>query len=188
MRLDDPISKWAPEFTNMRVLSTPDGPLDDTYPAPRAITIEDLMTHRSGLTYSFLAAGPLAKAIEDKMGFGIDSLLSPDEWLVALASLPLAYAPGERFNYGLSIDLLGLIVGRAAKTSFRQAMRDRVFGPLGMDDTDFWIHRAKRERAAVPYDAGGALGHFTPRPSDRVRRRRATAVRVGRPGPGLHGG
>jgi CubicO group peptidase (beta-lactamase class C family) len=162
MRLDDPITRWAPEFADMRVLNQPDGPLDDTYPAPRAITIEDLMTHRSGLTYSFLAAGPLAKAIEDKVGFGIDSPLSPDEWLAALASLPLAYSPGERFNYGLSIDLLGLIVGRAAKTSFRQAMRDRVFGPLGMDDTDFWISPDKRERAAVPYDAGSALGDFTP--------------------------
>lgn len=162
MRLDDPITKWAPEFANMRVLKQPDGPLGDTYPAPRAITIEDLMTHRSGLTYSFLAAGPLAKALEDKVGFGIDSPLSPDEWLAGLASLPLAYAPGERFNYGLSIDVLGLIVGRAAKTSLRQAMRDRVLGPLGMNDTDFWISPAKRERAAVPYDAGAAPGDFTP--------------------------
>ena len=162
MRLDDPITKWAPEFADMRVLNEPDGPLDDTYPAPRVITIEDLMTHRSGLTsYIGLAAGPLAKATE-KLGNGIDSPLSPDEWLAALASLPLAYAPGEQFYYGFSMDLLGLIIGRAAKTSFRQAMGDRVFGPLGMDDTDFWISPDKRERAAVPYDAGVALGNFTP--------------------------
>ena len=59
MRLDDPISKWAPEFAQMRVLRRPDSPLDDTYPAPRAITIEDLMTHRSGLSYAFTAQGPL---------------------------------------------------------------------------------------------------------------------------------
>jgi CubicO group peptidase (beta-lactamase class C family) len=163
MRLEDPITKWAPEFANMRVLNDPDGPLDDTYPAPRAITIEDLMTHRSGLTsYNFLTAGPLAKATEERMGYGIDSALSPDEWLAALASLPLAYAPGERFNYGFSIDALGLIVGRAAKTSFRQAMQDRVFAPLGMNDTDFWISPDKRERAAVPYAAGVAPGDFTP--------------------------
>jgi CubicO group peptidase (beta-lactamase class C family) len=162
MRLDDPITKWAPEFADMRVLKEPDGPLDDTYRAPRPITIEDLMTHRSGFTYGFLAAGPLGKAIEDKMGNGIDSALSPDEWLAALASLPLAYAPGERFNYGLSIDVLGVIIGRAAKTSFRQAIGDRVFAPLGMNDTDFWIPPDKRERAAVPYAAGVALGDFTP--------------------------
>ena len=161
MRLEDPITRWAPEFADMRVLNEPDGPLDDTHPAPRAITIEDLMTHRSGLTsYIGLAAGPLAKASE-KLGNGIDSPLSPDEWLAALASLPLAYAPGEHFYYGFSMDLLGLIVSRAAKTGFRQAMRDRVFGPLGMNDTDFWISPDKRERAAVPYDAGAALADFT---------------------------
>jgi CubicO group peptidase (beta-lactamase class C family) len=162
MRLDDPITRWAPEFADMAVMRDPDGPLDDTYPAPRAITIEDLMTHRSGLTYGALTAGPLGRAIEAQIGFGIDSPLSPDAWLAALAALPLAYAPGERFSYGLSIDVLGLIVGRAAKTSFRQAMQDRVLGPLGMRDTDFWIPPEKRERAAVPYDAGVALGDFTP--------------------------
>src|SRR5450755_4772833 len=53
LRLEDPITKWAPEFADMRVLRQPDGPLDDAYPAPRGITIEDLMTHRSGLAYSF---------------------------------------------------------------------------------------------------------------------------------------
>lgn len=162
MRLEDPITKWAPEFTDMRVLRTPDGPLDDTCPAPRAITIEDLMTHRSGLTaYNFVDPGPLAQA-SAVLGNGIDSPLSSDAWLAALAALPLAYAPGERFNYGFSIDLLGLIIGRAVKTSFRQAMAERVFGPLHMHDTDFWIAPDKRERAAVPYDAGAGLGDFTP--------------------------
>ncbi len=140
----------------------PDGPLDDTYPAPRAITIEDLMTHRSGLTaYNFMDPGPLAQA-SAVLGNGIDSPLSSDAWLAALAALPLAYAPGERFNYGFSIDLLGLIIGRATQMSFRQAMAERVFGPLHMHDTDFWIAPDKRERAAVPYDAGAGLGDFTP--------------------------
>lgn len=90
MRLDDPITKWAPEFADMRVLRRPDGPLDDTYPAPRPITIEDLMTHRSGLSYGFLASGPLGPALMETMGFGIDSPLTPDQWLKTLAALPLA--------------------------------------------------------------------------------------------------
>ncbi|HTE40994.1 MAG TPA: serine hydrolase domain-containing protein [Steroidobacteraceae bacterium] len=60
MKLDDPIEKWVPEFSSMQVLRRADGPLDDTYAAKRSITIEDLMTHRSGLTYSFLSAGPEA--------------------------------------------------------------------------------------------------------------------------------
>ncbi len=162
MRLDDPITQWAPEFADMSVLKRPDGPLDETSPASRPITIEDLMTHRSGLTYSFMAAGPLSKALEEKIGLGIDSPLSPDDWIAALAALPLAYAPGERFIYGLSIDVLGIILGRAAGTGLRRVMRERVCGPLGMDDTDFWLAPAKRDRAATPYAAGESPGEFTP--------------------------
>jgi CubicO group peptidase (beta-lactamase class C family) len=160
-KLDDPITRWAPEFANMRVLRRADGPLHDTYPAPRAITIEDLMTHRSGLSYSFLAQGPLAGALFAKFGMGIESKLSPDEWLQNLAALPLAYAPGERYNYGHSIDVLGFVVGRAAGTALRQVMHERLFDPLRMVDTDFWIPPAKRARAASIYFSPGP-GDFKP--------------------------
>ena len=160
IRLEDPITKWAPEFADMRVLRRPDGPLDNTYPAPRAITIEDLMTHRSGLSYSFLAPGPLGVALMQNIGTGIESPLTPDEWMKALAALPLAYAPGERFNYGHSIDVLGFILGRAAGTSLRHVMREQLLGPLGMADTDFWIPPATRRRAGVIYSSP-APGKFT---------------------------
>ena len=161
IRLEDPITKWAPEFADVRVLRRPDGPMDDTYPSPRAITIEDLMTHRSGLSYSFLAPGPLGVALMQKIGMGIESPLTPDEWMKTLAALPLAYAPGERFNYGHSIDVLGFILGRTAGTSLRQVMREQLFGPLRMVDTDFWIPPEKRERAAVVYSSPKP-GMFTP--------------------------
>jgi CubicO group peptidase (beta-lactamase class C family) len=160
IRLEDSITKWTPEFVDMRVLRRPDGPLDDTYAAPRAITIEDLMTHRSGLSYSFLAPGPLGGALMQKIGMGIESSLTPDEWMKTLAALPLAYAPGERFNYGHSIDVLGFILGRVAGTSLRQVMREQLFLPLRMADTDFWIPPASRERAAVIYTSP-APGTFT---------------------------
>jgi CubicO group peptidase (beta-lactamase class C family) len=173
LRLEDPITKWAPEFAAMRVLRRPDGPLDDTYTAPRAITIEDLMTHRSGLSYSFLAPGPLGGELMQKIGMGIESPLTPDEWMKTLAALPLAYAPGERFNYGHSIDVLGFILGRAAGTSLRRVMREQLFIPLRMADTDFWIPPATRDRAAVIYSSpasgkftavsiGGFVGHAPP--------------------------
>ena len=161
IRLGDPITKWAPEFADMRVLRRPDGPLDDTYPAPRAITIEDLMTHRSGLSYSFLAPGPLGAALMQTIGMGIESPLTPDEWMKTLAALPLAYPPGERFNYGHSIDVLGFILGRAAGTSLRRVMHEQIFGPLRMADTDFWIPPGKRERMAVLYSSPAA-GTFRP--------------------------
>lgn len=161
MRLEDPITKWAPEFADMKVLKRPDGPLDDTYPAPRQITIEDLMTHRSGLSYGFTSSGPLAGALMLKLGMGIESTLAPDEWIKALASLPLTYAPGERFNYGHSTDLLGFIVARALKTTVRDAMLERLFGPLKMVDTDFWIAPAKRGRMARTYMSPES-GQFMP--------------------------
>jgi CubicO group peptidase (beta-lactamase class C family) len=163
MRLEDPISKWAPEFADMRVLRRPDGPLEDTYPAPRAITIEDLMTHRSGLSYAFTAKGPLAQAMEPRFGLRLESWRSSDEWMSTLASLPLSYAPGERFNYSHSTDVLGFIVGRAAGATFREALRELLFAPLGMVDTDFWIPHEKRDRAAVLYGTS-APGVFTPHP------------------------
>lgn len=161
MRFDDPISRWAPEFANMRVLKKADGPLDDTYPASRAITIEDLMTHRSGLTYGFLARGPLAGALYSQFGTGIDSKLTPDAWMQALAAMPLMYAPGERFVYGHSIDVLGFVVARALNTTLREAMLERLFRPLRMADTDFWIPPGKRARMAQNY--------YSPAPREFVR-------------------
>jgi CubicO group peptidase (beta-lactamase class C family) len=161
LRLEDPITKWTPEFAAMRVLRRADGPLQDTYPAPRDITIEDLMTHRSGLAYSFTARGPLAEAMKERFGFEFDSARTPDEWTKMLASLPLSYPPGERFNYSHSTDLLGVIIGRATGLGTRAAMQQLLFDPLGMLDTDFWIPPQKRDRAAVLYRSS-APGNFVP--------------------------
>jgi CubicO group peptidase (beta-lactamase class C family) len=162
MKLDDPITKWAPEFSNMRVLVRPNASLDDSYPSPREITIDDLMTHRSGLSYSFLSSGPLAAALMKEFGFGIESKLTPDEWMKAMSSLPLAHAPGERFNYGHSTDVLGVIVGRASNSTLPEALQREVCEPLGMHDTDFWIPPAKRDRAVTLYNASPQLKVFAP--------------------------
>jgi CubicO group peptidase (beta-lactamase class C family) len=161
LRLDDPITRWAPEFGQMRVLRRPDGPLDDTIPAARPITVEDLMMHRSGLAYGFMSPPPLGAALIARLGMGIDSTLTPDEWLETLAELPLVYQPGERFNYGLSIDVLGLVAARVLGTSLRGAMQERLFGPLGMSDTDFWMPPEKRPRMASLYHSTQP-GQFTP--------------------------
>jgi len=160
MRLSDPITRWAPEFANMRVLRRADGPLDDAYAAPRVITIEDLMTHRAGFAYGFYTQGPLAGALIQKLGMGIESPMTADQWMQAIAALPLAYAPGERSNYGHSIDVLGFVVGRAAGSNLRQALRELVLEPAGMPDTDFFIPAAKRTRAAEAYFSP-AVGEFT---------------------------
>src|SRR5688572_15051053 len=146
LKLNDSITKWMPEFARMRVLRRPDGPLDDAFPAPREITVEDLLTHRSGLSYPFTAAGPLAAALEKAIGSEIASRMQPDEWLKAVAALPLAYAPGDRFQYGISTDVLGFLVARVSGMSLRDFLTTRMFRPLRMVDTDFWVPPAKRER------------------------------------------
>jgi CubicO group peptidase (beta-lactamase class C family) len=151
LSLDDPITKWLPEFSDMRVLKDAAGAVDDTYPAPREITVEDLMTHRSGLAYAFTSVGPVAQAYEDTLGPPLGGHLTPDEWLKRLGSLPLSYPPGERFHYSHATEVLGFLVARIEGKPLGQVLKDRIFAPLGMSDTDFWCPPEKRDRMAKLY-------------------------------------
>ena len=158
--LDDPIAHWAPEFSQMRVLRSPTGPLDQTDPAQRPITFADLLTHRSGLTYGdFHAPGPLAEAYATTLGGDIDSTVAPDDWIAGLAALPLIDQPGAAFHYGHSTDLLGLLIARMEDAPLGDVLERRIFGPLGMKDTGFTVPRAKASRRAQLYgfDATGQL-------------------------------
>lgn len=100
--LDEPITRVAPELANLRVLQDPEGPLDHTLPAGRPITFRDLLTHRSGLTYGEFHRGPIGAAYAETLGATIDNVLSPDEWIARLATLPLVDRPGASFHYGVS--------------------------------------------------------------------------------------
>lgn len=151
LRLDDPITKWMPEFKDMKVLKSATGPLDDTYPAPREITVDDLMTHRAGLAYGFTSIGPIAQAHEDVLGPPLGTPYTPDQWLERLGSLPLSYPPGERFHYSHATEVLGFLVGRIAGTGYREFIQERILRPLGMVDTDFYCPVEKRGRMAKLY-------------------------------------
>ena len=157
--LDDPISRWAPEFTDMRVLSAPDGPLDASEPAARQITFEDLLTHRSGVTNGGFHTGPIAAAYPAALGKDIDSHLAPDDWIAALASLPLIDQPGAGFHYGNSTDLLGLLIARIEGAPLGEVLQRRIFGPLGMKDTGFVVPPEKHSRRAglCGFDEAGRL-------------------------------
>lgn len=160
LALEDPITRWAPEFADMQVLKDPKGPLDQTVPAARDITIEDLMTHRSGVAYGFTSMGPIAQAHEDALGPALFPNLSTDSWMAALGGLPLSFQPGERFHYGHSTDVLGFIVGRIAGRRFGEVLQERIFGPLGMVDTGFGVPQGKQDRVAKLYrmdEAANAL-------------------------------
>jgi CubicO group peptidase (beta-lactamase class C family) len=152
--LGDPISRWAPEFSDLRVLRAADGPLDQTKPAERQITFEDLLTQRSGLTYGDFHSGPIRKAYEEALGGSIDCEIAPDDWIARLARLPLIDQPGATFHYGRSTDLLGLLIARIEDAPLEEVLGRRIFGPLGMMDTAFTVPREKAHRRAQLYGFG----------------------------------
>jgi CubicO group peptidase (beta-lactamase class C family) len=156
LSLTDPVSKWLPEFSDMRVVLDPTGPLDKTVPARRLITIEDLMTHRSGLAYVFSVLGPLSAAY-GRMSFRQDQ----DRWLAELAGLPLAHQPGDRLTYSHATDVLGIALSRIEGKSLADVLTERIFEPLGMPDTGFSVSTAGRRRTATMYklDKENVLRH-----------------------------
>ncbi|MCB9648194.1 MAG: beta-lactamase family protein [Deltaproteobacteria bacterium] len=157
--LDEPINRWAPELGDMRVLRSPDGPLGDTVPAARPITFDDLLTHRSGLTYGAFWPGPLADAYDEALGGDIDSNRTPDAWIEALGTLPLIDQPGATLHYGHSTDLLGFIIARIEGAPLEAVLARRIFAPLGMKDTGFTVAPAASSRRAGDqgFDAAGNL-------------------------------
>ena len=156
LALRDPIARWAPEMADVRVLDDPRGPLDRTHPARRAILIEDLLTHTSGLAYGFSVSGPISHAYV-RLPFN----RGPDAWLTELAALPLVHQPGDKVTYSHATDLLGVIVSRVEDKPFYQVLDERILGPTGMPDTGFFVSAEARRRAATMYriDDEGRLRH-----------------------------
>lgn len=146
LTLTDPVTKWLPELTDMRVLREPRGPLDRTEPARRPITVDDLMTHRSGLAYVFSVLGPLGAAY-GKLSLRQDQ----DRWLAEVAQLPLAHQPGDRLTYSHATDVLGIVLSRIEGRPLAQVLAERILGPLGMTDTGFSVDAEGRRRAATMY-------------------------------------
>ena len=167
LRLDDPVERWLPELANRRVLRRIDSELDDTVPARRAITVRDLLTSTLGFGSVMAMPGthPIQRPIADGK-LGGDGHPHPsqfpgsDEWMRRLGELPLMYQPGERWLYNTSCDLMGVLVGRAAGKSFGGFLGERLFGPLGMKDTGFWVPAAELGRLAGCYRFDRERGEF----------------------------
>jgi CubicO group peptidase (beta-lactamase class C family) len=185
--LDDPIARWAPEFTEMRVLRSLQGPLDDTVAAARPITFGDLLTHRSGITYGAFWPGPLARAYAEALGGDIDSDVPVDQWVARLATLPLIDQPGATLHYGHSTDLLGVLLARIEGTSLGELLERRIFRPLGMKDTAFTVPPEKRARRAEPYgfDDAGRLMKRSAGPGNSFRAERPADMTFEGGGAGL---
>ncbi|MFI0422326.1 serine hydrolase domain-containing protein [Spongiactinospora sp. 9N601] len=154
LRLDEPVEPWLPELADRRVLKRADGPLEDTVPARRPITVRDLLTSTFGLGVDVTMAGtPIGAAIFERQVYTQGSLPTPepDEWMRRLGTLPLMYQPGERWQYHISNDLLGVLVARVTGRPFEEFLRERIFEPLGMRDTGFHVPAAKIDRLPPSY-------------------------------------
>jgi CubicO group peptidase (beta-lactamase class C family) len=159
--LDEPVDRLLPELAGRRVLKRPDGPLDETVAAERAITTRDLLTFTFGFgmaTEMFGSPEPWpVVAASQELGLSTigapnpDVQPDPDAWIAGLGSLPLIAQPGERWLYNTGASVLGVLVARAAGDSFGGVLQTRIFEPLGMRDTAFWTPHA--DRLATAYMA-----------------------------------
>ncbi|MFI6676629.1 serine hydrolase domain-containing protein [Kribbella sp. NPDC050470] len=163
LRLDDSVEQWLPELADRQVLKRIDGPLDDTEPARRPITVRDVLTSTFGLGMDMTVIGtPIMGAIFEQ---GLtpnlpEPMPEPDEWMRRLGTLPLMHQPGEQWQYQLSSDLVGVLVARVTGQSFESFLRERIFEPLGMKDTGFHVPEDKIDRLPDLYAPDPQTGEF----------------------------
>lgn len=165
-RLDDPISKYIPEFGPAQILDTYNDS-DGTYttkPAEDQITIRDLITHTSGLGYGVIDGDERFKKIYAKAGitdlFTTENI-SIEESVKKLAKLPLHHNPGEKFTYSEGLDVLGYFIEVVSEIPFDEFLRKRIFDPLGMSDTWFYLPKDKHNRlVAVQHKKDGKWKNY----------------------------
>jgi len=184
LNLDDPITKWFPQFRNMKVLKNQSGEFED---ANRHITVLDLLTHTAGFTYSGFQRGKLKDDYDEVLGGDIDTELTNEQWINGLASLPLISQPGELFNYGKSTDLLGMLISTIEGKKLGKVMEEKIFNPLGMTDTFFDVPINKRNRCAsnIGYDDLGNLVNLETVPSKMAFKERPPELEFEAGGGGL---
>jgi len=145
VRLDDPIARWLPELASPRVVRTPQSPVDDLVPATRPITVDDLLTFRAGWGFPADFSLPAVVQLFEKLPvFGPRE--TPDEWLATLADVPMLRQPGEAWLYNTCSDIQGVLIARVSGQPLPEFLHERVFEPLGMTDTGFYVPPDKLER------------------------------------------
>lgn len=148
--LDDPVSKYIPEFANPVVLDkyNPDDTTYTTIPANREITIRDLLTHTSGIDYAGIGSQTMREVYAKAgipTGFVREKIILSDK-IKILARMPLVHQPGEKFTYGLNSDVLGYLVEVLSHQTLSEFFHARIFEPLGMNDTYFYLPESKKNR------------------------------------------
>ncbi len=158
MALDDPVGGWLPELANPRVLRTLESDVDDTVPAVRPITVGDVLSFHLG--QGSVMAPPATypvQQVEDELGLKTYTPpwpppdLTPDEWIAALGRLPLLHQPGAGWRYNTGASVAGVLIERVAGAPIADVLHERVFEPLGMSDTGFYVPAEKLDRFTTQY-------------------------------------
>jgi CubicO group peptidase (beta-lactamase class C family) len=157
LRLDEPVDRLLPELADRRVLKRLDGALDDTVAAERPISVRDLLTLRMGFGHimDWPKTYPILEAAHER-GLLLSpprpqTLPGPDEWIRRFGELPLMHQPGEKWMYDVGLDVLGVLIARAAGQPLEAFLRERIFEPLGMKDTGFSVPSGELGRLATSY-------------------------------------
>ena len=145
LALGDPIARWMPELGSPVVVRAQESPIDDVVPATRPITVEDLLTFRAGWGFpSDFSLPAVVELFERLPVFGVQE--TPDEWLATLAGVPMLGQPGEAWLYNTCSDIQGVLIARASGQPLPEFLTERIFAPLGMDDTGFHVPAEKLDR------------------------------------------
>jgi CubicO group peptidase (beta-lactamase class C family) len=165
LALDEPVDRLLPELANRRVVQSLEGPLDVTVPAARALTVRDLLafTMGFGIVIPF-DAYPVQRAMDElQLGYGPPQPQrppAPDEWIRRFGTLPLMRQPGEVWMYNTGSDVLGVLIARASGRPFDAFLAERIFQPLGMNDTGFSIPASKLDRFTASYMVNEQTGNL----------------------------
>jgi CubicO group peptidase (beta-lactamase class C family) len=151
--LDEPVVKYIPEWKNLGVFLAGTAPTFLTRPLSRPMLIVDLLRHTSGLTYGFQQRSNVDAAYREA-GIGeVQTAGTLDSMIEGLAKIPLEFSPGEAWNYSVATDVIGYLIGKISGVPFERFLKERIFDPLGMNDTDFFVPKEKAHRFAACYSA-----------------------------------
>jgi CubicO group peptidase (beta-lactamase class C family) len=173
LRLDEPVNRLLPELAGLRVLRSLHSSLEDTVPAQRPMTVEDVLTFRLGWGVLFDPDLPIQRLVRDLPGFGMPdptSPLTPDVYMQRLSQVPLMAQPGERWLYTVGSNILGVLVARATGKRLETVFKERIFEPLGLTDTAFSVPPEKVSRVVTGYIRRGEEWSVFDTPDGRYSR------------------
>ncbi|MFK7864956.1 MAG: serine hydrolase domain-containing protein [Pseudohongiellaceae bacterium] len=157
INLDDPVSKFIPEFADLKIIDRESG---DISLAQNQMTIENLLTHESGLIQAiFSPDSDLGKMYQSELAGD----LTAQEMAAKLGKLPVYFEPGTAWHYGHSTDVLGAVLEIADNKTLDKVLSERIFSPLGMDETSFWVPKSKADRIAQPIYGAAMQDNTEPR-------------------------